>query len=578
MSIQKGINEVCLNESMELPRSVIDERHWVIAEAEDLIRICRWARDNKYNLCTMVAMDERLRAERKFKLYYILSAPLGINELVILEYPLSDPNQINYPSIREIYPAVCPLEKEIKDMFGLNAQSANVKPFEGFVLHNSVYPVDLHPLRRTRQLAKIRREIQEWEEARPVKTMDTSESLPQGMSIVPVGPIHAGIIEAGYFPLHVAGEIIEELPLQLGWKHRGIEKLFETHYTLENGWELAEKISGDSSFAHSLAYCQAIENITGIIAPEAAWYWRCLLLELERMYNHINDVGLLALGMAYNRMASKIGVLREGMVQLNQRLGGHRLLRGINRPGGVVLSPSIDFEGVRQIIEAIVGEFIDCGRHLIEKPECRDRMRTTGKLTREESQDATGLVARATGLTDYDFRLRHPHIPYCNPTVREILRATVSPLNPEDTIRRASVNEHDLSGDVLARLTIRVAETEASWEMVKFFLGRLITTDEKIPLLTPLKERIHDAPKMEIGLGYAEGARGVVFYFIVKGMANTIYRCKICDPSLVNWHIFPKAVVRKQKTVNPKEYWENTLGDFPLINKSFNLSYAGHDL
>lgn len=580
MSIDIGIKEVCKSELLESPRGPANERHWIVKDENDLMNLCRWAHKQNYYFCTLVATDERLREDRTFKLYYVLSAPED-DELAILEHPLPDPNHPIFSSVREIYPSVLPFEKAIYDMFGIAPRSNNIESANGFLLHKRVYPADpaLHPLRRTRPLTQVCKDIREWDKTRAGQPSATeSLHLSEGMFIVPVGPIHAGVIEPGYFPFHVAGEIIEELPLQLGWKHRGIEKMFETHYTLEQGWALAEKISGDTSFAHSLAYCQAIENIAGVTPPRSALYWRSLFLELERIYNHISDVGLLALGIAYDRIASEISVLRETMVQLNQHLCGNRFLRGLNRPGGVVLSSSFDLEKAQAIVEAVSEEFLKQGKHLLEKAECRDRMLATGVLTRDEGRNAVGLVARAVGWTEYDFRLRHPCGAYKDSSVQNILRDTIAPDVEQGSQRKAPIFQDDLAGDVLGRLAIRVAEVETSAQLVQYLIDQLQSFDSKESVLFPITEALHDAPSMEIGLGYVEGWRGVVFYFVVKGAENTIFRCHICDPSLINWHLFPQAVVRKPKSDKPDEYWENILADFPLINKSFNLSYAGHDL
>jgi len=401
--------------------------------------------------------------------------------------------------------------------------------------------------------------------------------LSVGMFIVPVGPIHAGVIEAGHFPFHVAGEVVEKLPLRLGYKHRGIEKLFETHYTLQNGWELAEKVSGNSSVAHAIAYCQAVENLAQIELDPAIYEWRALFLELERMYNHISDIGLLATGVAYEQAASSLATLRELFVHfINLPLSGNRFLRGLNQLGSVSPNLSVNLSDLYHTIEVITEEALEWGKKIMENQTCRERMLTTGVLKKLEARYATGPVARASGWLQHDFRLRHPSPAYASPDVQQCLQET---LTHEETSspRLAPVYMHDLNEDVFARLSIRVAELETSLYLVKNFIEKLSHSKNELKSTLLSETNLTKVPEMSMGLGYVEGWQGDVIYVIFKGMDNTIARCKVRDPSAFNWHIFPEAVRRKEDKAN-KKFLENILADFPLINKSFNLSYAGHDL
>jgi Ni,Fe-hydrogenase III large subunit len=404
--------------------------------------------------------------------------------------------------------------------------------------------------------------------------------LPKGMFIVPVGPIHAGIIEAGHFPFHVAGEVVEELPVTLGYKHRGIEKLFETHYMLMDGWRLAEKVSGDSAVAHVTAYCQAVEDLAKTELPLVAYQWRTMLLELERMYNHISDIGLLAVGIAYEQAAARLATLRELFVHyINLPLSGHRFLRGLNYPGEVKIPQEIAWNEIRLRLDAVVEEALEIGLKLLQMPNTRERMIGTGSLTKDDGRYAAGLAARASGWYSHDFRLRHPSTVYRSETIQQIIRRTFF---SEDVFppRKVNVYKYDLKGDVFARLAVRVAELETSLYLVQ----ELIKILKDGVLQSSLQVNILDAltltPENAFGLGYAEGWRGAVIYMVFKGSENTIARCDVCDPSLINWHLFRKAVERQEIEGKPqkKNVSENILADFPLINKSFNLSYAGHDL
>lgn len=580
MTIDAGLLSLSSNGILELPRKAANQRHFVIRNEQTLRQLLNWANARGYYLSNLVATDDRLLIDRVFKLYYILSSEE--NEIIILEYFIPNAAQDTYHSVADIFPNALPLECEIQDMFGIMSNAGEGALQANCILHPEAYPSDFYPLRRRRTLQNLNMRLEKFSTTPENRA---AVNLPEGMLIVPVGPIHAGIIEAGHFPFHVAGEVVEELPLRLGYKHRGIEKLFETHYTLQEGWKLAEKVSGDSSVAHAIAYCQAVEDLAQIELPLGIYLWRALLLELERMYNHISDIGLLATGMAYEQAASRLATLRECFVHfVNIPLSGNRFLRGLNRPGRVAYPSevSLNLKDLFPRIESITEEALELGKRIMEHQGCRERMLSTGTLTKSEARYATGLIARASGFYHHDFRLRHPSPAYASDDIQQYLRDTVT---PEETPsqRIAPVYIHDLKGDVFARLAIRVAELETSLCLSKKFIEQLSSAPENLQRSASteqediLKQHLARVPEMSMGLGYVEGWRGDVMYVIFKGMENTIARCKVRDPSIFNWHVFPKAVQRKSDEENDN-FLENILADFPLINKSFNLSYAGHDL
>lgn len=578
MAIDQGLLNIPPDEIVELPRAAHNQRCFVLRRENTLKSLLEWTNKEGYYLCNLVATDERLLADRTFKLYYILSSALE-DEIVILEYFLPDPHRRTYLSATDIFPNAYPLEQEVHDLFGLIAISTDqIRSHSGFLLHSGAYPQNFCPLHRDKTISALREQLEQFSPDHN-QAGYTSDNLHEGMLIVPVGPIHAGIIEAGHFPFHVAGEVVELLPLRLGYKHRGIEKLFETHYTLQNGWELAEKVSGDSPVAHSIAYCQAVEDLAQVDLPLAVHLWRALFLELERIYNHISDMGLLATGMAYERAASSLAILRELFVHfINQKLSGNRFLRGLNFPGGVRPLEISLFDEIYQHLEAIVEEALQWGQNMLEIPACRERMLKTGVLTREEARYATGMVARASGWTAHDFRLCHPSPAYAHPNIRKCLQDTIIPEDRPST-RLVPIYAHDLEGDVFARLALRVAEMETSLHLVRGFITEI--KHQPTPPPISFTKQLARIPEMTMGLGYAEGWRGDVMYVIFKGPRDTIARCKVRDPSTFNWFVFPKAVIRKNsqhKDRGTERFLENILADFPLINKSFNLSYAGHDL
>lgn len=585
-NILLGVQQCCQKTVIELPRREANETHLVIQDDDDLVRLCAWAREQDYYFCTLVVNDERVLEDYTFKLYYVFSAPKTENEpanrLVILEHALRTfPRQPGYPTIRPCFPAVEGLEREALDMLGLSPHTEPAPP--GSALHQPPYPPEVYPLRRRRSQTELI-------ENRINKNLPASAPLPpplpEGLLELPVGPIHAGIIEAGRFNFQIAGEVIEKVVPRLGYKHRGIEKLFETQYTLDSGWRLAERVAGDSSFAHSMAYCQAVEAIAGVTPPEPALYWRGLCLELERICNHINDVAALAHDIAFDLAAAPLAVLREKAVRLNDRLTGSRFLRGVNRPGGVQLARVPDLNDVQTTITQISTEFLDLGKLFLEMPACRERTISTGVLSRAEVRalGATGLPARASGLWRHDFRLLHPQGAYLNPRLTEIINQTIlkDEVSPSDIFRAAPVFESDLQGDVFARLAMRVAEVETSSRLV-VYLADVLLPFNLMPLnfVTPVLSKLKTVTNFDFGLGYAEGWRGEIFYFVIKGPDNSIFRCKVRDPSLFNWPALAQAIRRKPQVDSkgkPAGHWENILADFPLINKSFNLSYSGHDL
>jgi Ni,Fe-hydrogenase III large subunit/Ni,Fe-hydrogenase III component G len=585
-SIHAGLRELNITGSVELPRRAGGETHLVLSQGTDLVALCGWAAQRGYYLCTLAACDERMLEDNAFKLYAVLSGPTG--RLVILEHPL-ERDTFHYLSLRAHFPAVEPLERIAQDQFGLAPH--NVPAEAGFLLHSS-FPPDLYPLRRNRTYQRLAGRI-----AAHGGSPASAIELPFGVFNLVVGPIHAGIIEAGQFRFYVAGEVIEDLDIRLGYKHRGIEKLFETSYTLTTGQELAERISGDSSFAHSLAYCHAVENLLILPLPPAVLCWRGLFLEMERLYNHIGDVAALVHDIAFDLIASELFVLREQVMRLNHQLTGSRLLRGANHPAGIDVRSPHHLPEVTTRVAEITGQFLDLvDKQVLANPTCRNRFIDTGVLTREEASHmgATGVPARAAGLWRQDFRLRHPtgifDLSGLGTDLRGLLEDTFVDPDPSSlpskSGRRIPVYRTDLTGDAFARLLVRVAEVETTAKLIERLGAELLAMGTEAPLSQrdALPARLRDVDNFEIGLGYVEGWRGDIFYFLMKGPGNTIFRCQPRDPSLYNWPALRLAVIRKpqvqgdtDKPAKRPVYRENILADFPVINKSFNLSYAGHD-
>ncbi|MBM9510182.1 hydrogenase large subunit [Actinacidiphila acididurans] len=358
------------------------------------------------------------------------------------------------------------------------------------------------------------------------------EAEGDGVYEIPVGPVHAGLIEPGHFRFSVVGETIIKLKARLWFVHKGIEQLFQGR-TPETGLALAERISGDTAVGHALAYCLAVEEATGTTVPEPARRARALLLELERLHNHITDIGALCNDVGHGILNNHAQRIREHLLRLNHGITGHRLLRGGVVPGGAVLQALPDRDRLRALgadIREVVALALNHGVVL-------DRFTGTARLSAQAARDlgCLGYVARASGLPD-DARRSHPFHDY-----GETLTVPV----------------HD-TGDVLARFLVRAEEIDTSLALVDHLAADLTPGRTVTP---PARDH---GPRA--GNGIVEGWRGTITTRVELAPDGTLSRVKPVDPSFFNWPALPVALA---DTIVP---------DFPLTNKSFNLSYAGNDL
>ena len=415
-------------------------------------------------------------------------------------------------------------EREIQEMFGI--QPKENPDLRRLRLHDEVWPEGSYPLRKDFKITQ----------GGNLSNYKFSRVEGEGIFEVPVGPVHAGIIGPGHFRFSVAGEPIINLELRLGFTHRGVEKLFEGKlYTDAVG--LSECVSGDSSFAHSLAFTQAAEKISGATVPVQASILRAIFLELERMYNHINDIGGIAVDVGFSFPHAYASIIKEAILQLNKNLSGNRYLRKVNVVGGVTQDiDEIKKELLFDSLKRIKYDFNELVKILNSSVSFMDRVDTTGVLRRKTAEDlgVVGLVARASGIPA-DLRKYFPGI-YNQAKFKMMIQE---------------------SGDVLARLRVRISEFEESIRLIEVFAGKLAKSGEL---------RMSPEIKGGSGLGYAEGWRGPVLYWLKTSSAGLIERCKIVDPSFLNWQGLSYAVLG------------NIIPDFPLCNKSFDLSYSGNDL
>jgi len=468
--------------------------------------------------------EDRLAAERAFYVYYVLERSSEATYLVLRAQV--DPDQPSFPSIAAEFPAVNWQEREIQDMFGL-AAAGHPNP-RRVALHDN-WP-EVHPLRKDFAVDQLLPPFEgPQHEYRP--------TLGEGVFQIPVGPVHAGIIEPGHFNFAVAGEPILYLQLRLFYTHKGTEKLFE-QLPIPHAVFLAESISGDSAFSHGTAFCQAVERAAGIEVPPRARFMRTILLELERVYNHIADIGAIATDVGFVVANAHAGRVREMVLDLNETLTGNRLLRGMVCVGGVRRDwSSGQVAALGRAVEEIRREFRDLVALIRSSDSTRDRLEHTGVLDpgKAKALGIVGLAGRASGV-DLDVRRDHPYAAY----------ASVS--------FRAPVYQQ---GDVLHRVQVRMDEVEESLSIVHQAVDRLPSGDHSAPQ--------REIPAGRFALGAVEGWRGEILHWVRTAPDNRLDRCKIKDPSLNNWPALVEAVQG------------NIIPDFPVINKSFNLSYSGTD-
>jgi Ni,Fe-hydrogenase III large subunit/Ni,Fe-hydrogenase III component G len=471
-----------------------------------------------------VFAEDRVRPEAAFYNYYVFERPGDPCYLILrARIPAEGPR---FPSLAPALPSLNWQEREIYDWFGIQAEG-HPNP-RRVALHDN-WP-DVHPLRKDFPL----------DTALPAFEGDQHvyrPTLGEGVFQIPVGPVHAGIIEPGHFNFAVAGEPILYLQLRMFYTHKGTEKLFE-RLPAQKGLFLAESVSGDSAFSHATAFCQAVEKAGGIEVPSRAEFMRTVLLELERIDNHIGDVGAIAMDVGFVIANAHAGRLREMAMAINEELTGSRLLHGMACLGGVRRDWSDgQVAALRDAITTLEGEFRDLVALLKSSDSTRDRLERTGFLHPEKAA-ALGIVGvggRASGI-DLDVRRDHPYAAYRHLSWRV-------PVYQE--------------GDVLRRMQVRIDEVFESVAMIRAALDSLPGG--------PCRAADLSIEPGRCALSAVEGWRGEILYWVRTGQGNRIERCKIKDPSLNNWPAVVEAVQG------------NIIADFPVINKSFNLSYSGTD-
>ena len=432
------------------------------------------------------------------------------DELTWLDLPLRPGD--TYPDISGIFPFASRMQRAARDLFGVaEAGSSDQRPW----LEHGAWPGRLLP------------------GGYPFVRVEGD-----GVHEIPVGPVHAGIIEPGHFRFSVVGERVLRLEQRLGYVHKGIERRLES-MSLAEGARLAGRVSGDSTVAYAWAYAMALEAAAGATPPRRGLWLRALLLERERIANHLGDLGYLGNdgGLAFG--LAQFSRLKEDLLRLNASLFGHRLIMDRIVPGGA--SVDIGPAGARAILEEadrLEEEVLALRAIYYDHPGLQDRCINCGRLEPRLAAElgVVGLAARASGIA---------------------IDARVFPgFSPYDELEPALCAHRN--GDVAARIVVRFEEIFESLRLERRLLASLPEGETRTAL--------QDPPEGASGVGWVEGWRGEVFVTLEAGAAARIRRCHPHDPSWQNWPALEHAVLG------------NIVPDFPLINKSFNLSYSGADL
>ena len=444
--------------------------------------------------------------------------------LIKCTVPADDPT---FPTITRKYVSAYRFERQMHSLMGVTPlNSPDLRPWIKF----EDWPEDAWPLRKTfdpqTRMTRVPGEYR-WIRAEG-----------EGVYEIPVGPVHAGIIEPGHFRFQAMGEEILNLEERLGYVHKGIEKRFEA-LSWEEGVRLASRVSGDTTVAHSCCYCQALEAMTGCAPPERSLWLRAIMLERERIANHLGDIGAICNDVAFAILFFQCTTLKEEIVRTNVELFRHRFMMDRIVPGGVTVD--LCDEGINYMLrelEVFSRKFEQLVGIYDHNPSLEDRVRDTGILTQAQAKDLgmVGIVARASGL-DLDIRRQKPSSPY------------------DIVVPRVPVHQ---AGDVNARVWVRIDEVRESVRLLRELLCHLPSGEISSTFVPP-------EPGVS-GLAFVEGWRGEIVYWVQAGRVGEVNRCMVRDPSSLNWLGLEQAI------------HGNIVPDFPVCNKSFNQSYSGNDL
>jgi Ni,Fe-hydrogenase III large subunit/Ni,Fe-hydrogenase III component G len=425
-----------------------------------------------------------------------------------------------FPSVAHTHAPAMRLERAIRDLYGLEADGC---PDARRWLDHGRWGL-LHPLGE-RETAGA---------GGDAYAFLAAEGPP--LHQIPVGPVHAGIIEPGHFRFTANGETIVRLEQRLGYTHKGVDHLM-TGAPLARAARLAGRISGDSTVAYAFAFARAVEAAQGIEPPVRAIWLRAVMAELERLANHLGDIGAVCNDASFSLIHAHCGILREQVLRASNTCFGHRLMMDRIVPGGVAADPGVDgIAGLHTLIRTIRRRFPELVELYDNTASLQNRTVTTGILSAELASryGAGGFVGRASGRT-FDARKSYSYAPY--------------------TMLSFDVSGRT-AGDVDARVWVRIEEVYQSLSLVEQILDRL-------PAGAIIAETGDGGGE---GMALVEGFRGDVLAWVRLGPNGTVALCHLRDPSWFQWPLLEAAIEG------------NIVADFPLCNKSFNCSYSGHDL
>ena len=485
-----------------MARRVVDRDGWLAAARTGRL-VSLWATD---------------RGARGFAVSAAYAAAGGLEWL---ELPLG--SATSYPDLSRHFPFAARMQRAAADLVGITAEGAqDARPW----LDHGAWTLRW-PLRE----ASIRLPEREPSDYPFVRVAG------DGVHEIPVGPVHAGIIEPGHFRFSVVGEKVLRLEERLGYTHKGIERRFTELAPLE-AHRLAGRVCGDSTVAFAWAYCAALEAAASMKVPERAAWLRALLLERERVANHLGDLGALGNDGGFALGLAQFSRLREDWLRASHEVFGHRLMMDALCPGGVAADVSAAFlTKLEKDCARLESELAELRSLYDEHAGLQDRFVTTGRATPELAArlGLSGLAGRASDQA-LDLRCDHPLPPYDSLAVRKVVKR---------------------NGDVAARVLVRFEETAESLRLIRLLCEGIPAGEIRAALSVPGGEAF--------GAGWIEGWRGETLVALELD-GGRVRRCHVHDPSWQNWPVIEHAVIG------------NIVPDFPLINKSFNLAYSGHDL
>jgi Ni,Fe-hydrogenase III large subunit len=483
------------------PRSVVDGRVWNFAASE--LAQGRWNLLGLWgdtSTVHMAIMDEQTA------------------EIAVISMNCSDRA---YPSISKHHRPALRMERAIHDLFGLMAEgSPDPRPWLDHNRWGTRFPLG--------------NRIDALSRASPYRFLPVEGD---GLHQIAVGPVHAGIIEPGHFRFTASGETVVRLEQRLGYAHKGVEGLM-IGASLERAAQLAGRVSGDSTVAYAFAFSRAVEAAMEIVVPDRAVWLRALLAELERLANHLGDIGAICNDASFTLMHALCSVLREDVLRASNTAFGHRLMRDTIVPGGV--THDLDNSGT-EAIQATLDNIRLRFPALIElydnTASLQDRTVDTGVVRPALAKQYApgGFIGRASGRS-FDARRTLAYPPY------DSLRFDVPVLR---------------EGDVNARVWIRVREVEQALSVIDQILDRIPEG--------PLRAKADQLREPREGMAIVEGFRGDVLVWL-RLKDGRVERCHMRDPSWFQWPLLEAAIEG------------NIVADFPLCNKSFNCSYSGQDL